>query len=87
MRTTPCGVGVVLALAMSGPTVARQSAPPPDPLVKEHTTVRVSTHVYVIPDGNVPLVPNVGIIVGSRGTLVPRFRGSEGTAKTQRRQE
>ena len=26
--------------------------------------------MYVIPDGSVPLVPNVGIIVGSRATLV-----------------
>jgi hypothetical protein len=26
--------------------------------------------VYVIPDGSVPLVPNVGIVVGRRATLV-----------------
>jgi glyoxylase-like metal-dependent hydrolase (beta-lactamase superfamily II) len=26
--------------------------------------------VYAIPDGSVPLVPNIGIIVGSKGTLV-----------------
>jgi len=42
----------------------------PDPLVKEGVTEKISDHVYVIPDGNVPLVPNVGIIVGTRGTLV-----------------
>jgi len=39
-------------------------------LVKENATVRVSDHVYVIPDGNVGGVPNVGIVVGDRATLV-----------------
>jgi glyoxylase-like metal-dependent hydrolase (beta-lactamase superfamily II) len=42
----------------------------PDPLVREGATIKVSPHVYVIPDGDVPLVPNVGIVVGSRATLV-----------------
>lgn len=40
------------------------------PVVKEGTTVKVSEHVYVIPDDKVPMVPNVGIIVGTRGTLI-----------------
>ena len=43
---------------------------PRDPLVREGTTRKVSPHVYVIPDDDVPLVPNVGIIVGTRATLV-----------------
>jgi glyoxylase-like metal-dependent hydrolase (beta-lactamase superfamily II) len=42
----------------------------PDPIVREGVTMKVAAHTYVIPDGNVPLVPNVGIIVGSRATLV-----------------
>jgi glyoxylase-like metal-dependent hydrolase (beta-lactamase superfamily II) len=42
----------------------------PMPLVQENKTVRVSEHVYVIPDGRVNLVPNIGIIVGTRATLV-----------------
>jgi glyoxylase-like metal-dependent hydrolase (beta-lactamase superfamily II) len=42
----------------------------PAPLVQEHKTMKVSDHVYVIPDGRVNLVPNIGIIVGSRATLV-----------------
>src|SRR5579872_4511818 len=42
----------------------------PAPLVQENKTVRVSEHVYAIPDGRVNLVPNIGIIVGSRATLV-----------------
>ena len=44
--------------------------PPPVPLIKEGVTVKVSDHVWVIPDGLVPVVPNVGIIVGSRATLI-----------------
>jgi glyoxylase-like metal-dependent hydrolase (beta-lactamase superfamily II) len=42
----------------------------PAPLVQENKTIRVSEHVYVIPDGRVNLVPNIGIIVGNRATLV-----------------
>jgi metallo-beta-lactamase class B len=42
----------------------------PPPMVKEGVTVKVAPHSYVIPDGNVVLVPNVGIVVGSRATLV-----------------
>jgi glyoxylase-like metal-dependent hydrolase (beta-lactamase superfamily II) len=49
---------------------ASAQAPPADPLVKENATVRLSEHVYEIPDFNVGLVPNVGIIVGRRATLV-----------------
>lgn len=40
------------------------------PIVKEGTTVRISPHVYVIPDESARGVPNVGIVVGSRATLV-----------------
>ena len=47
-----------------------QPAAPADPLVKENATVKVAEHTYVIPDGNVGGVPNVGIIVGNRATLV-----------------
>jgi glyoxylase-like metal-dependent hydrolase (beta-lactamase superfamily II) len=42
----------------------------PDPIVRENATQQVSDHVYVIPDNNVGLVPNVGIIVGERAVLV-----------------
>ena len=59
-------VACLLAVA----SVAAQPAPAPDPLVKESATVKLAEHTYVIPDNNVPLVPNVGIIVGSRATLV-----------------
>jgi glyoxylase-like metal-dependent hydrolase (beta-lactamase superfamily II) len=39
-------------------------------MVKGELIHQVSEHVWVIPDQSVPLVPNVGIVVGSRGTLV-----------------
>ena len=51
-------------------SVRAQSTAPPDPLVKEGITVKLGEHTYAIPDGNVPLVPNVGIVVGSRAVLV-----------------
>ena len=64
MRTC---AALVLAGALS---VVHAQTPPRPPLVKEGTTVRISEHVWVIPDEKVPMVPNVGIIVGSRATLV-----------------
>ena len=42
----------------------------PPPMVKEGVTAKLGPHSYVIPDGNVVLVPNVGIVVGSKATLV-----------------
>jgi glyoxylase-like metal-dependent hydrolase (beta-lactamase superfamily II) len=42
----------------------------PDPIVKAGATTKISEHTWIIPDGNVPLVPNVGIVVGTRGVLV-----------------
>src|SRR3954463_6347474 len=46
------------------------SAQPVNPLVREGVTEKISEHVHVIPDGSVPLVPNVGIIIGTRGAFV-----------------
>jgi glyoxylase-like metal-dependent hydrolase (beta-lactamase superfamily II) len=40
------------------------------PVVKEGITVKISPNVYVIPDENRRGVPNVGIVVGSRATLI-----------------
>ena len=38
--------------------------------MREGVTKQLGPHTYVIPDGNVGLVPNVGIVVGSTATLV-----------------
>jgi glyoxylase-like metal-dependent hydrolase (beta-lactamase superfamily II) len=61
---------IVIALTLVPSSLPVQTASVPDPLVKENATVKLATHTYAIPDGNVPLVPNVGIVVGSRATLV-----------------
>src|ERR1700675_2466944 len=65
---------VCLAATIAGAmlsSIAAAQAPAPVPLVKENSTVKISEHVYVIPDSNsTPLVPNIGIIVGAKATLV-----------------
>ena len=58
---------VLLTLSVSA---YAQRGPATPPLVREGATENISDHVYVIPDNNVGMVPNVGIIVGSRATLV-----------------
>jgi glyoxylase-like metal-dependent hydrolase (beta-lactamase superfamily II) len=57
------------ALTIGGP-LAAQAPGAADPLVRENATQKISEHVWAIPDFRAPLVPNVGIVVGSRGTLV-----------------
>lgn len=59
---------VAAAAASSVPAGARQG--PPVPLIRENVTVQVGPHTWVIPDGGVGLVPNVGIVVGTEATLV-----------------
>jgi glyoxylase-like metal-dependent hydrolase (beta-lactamase superfamily II) len=46
-----------------------RAAAPPAPVVTGDP-VEISDGVYVIPDGRVPLVPNVGIVLGDRAALV-----------------
>jgi len=60
---------LALGLPPAGAAAGQAPAPPP-PLVKENATVKLSDHVWAIPDFNVGLVPNVGIVVGSKATLV-----------------
>jgi glyoxylase-like metal-dependent hydrolase (beta-lactamase superfamily II) len=45
-------------------------APASEPLIRDTALSKVSEHVHVISDLNVGLVPNVGIIVGTKATLV-----------------
>jgi glyoxylase-like metal-dependent hydrolase (beta-lactamase superfamily II) len=42
---------------------------PPAPVI-EHDPTEIAAGVFVIPDGGVPLVPNVGIVVGGQSALV-----------------
>lgn len=76
-RFSLAALGVIVGLTAAGALERRlgadsatQGGAPSDPLVKENATVTLGPHTSAIPDGNVPLVPNVGIIVGSRATLV-----------------
>jgi len=60
----------LLAYVTIAPVVSAQRGPVPEPLVKEGTTLKLGEHTWAIPDGNVGGVPNVGIVVGTRATLV-----------------
>jgi hypothetical protein len=64
------GRRILAGWLMAGSTLTAQQPRPPDPLIDGAAITKVSDHVYVIPDRNVGLVPNVGIIVGARATLV-----------------
>jgi glyoxylase-like metal-dependent hydrolase (beta-lactamase superfamily II) len=61
---------VTLALVGLTTVAGAQRGPAVPALVKEGSTVKVAPHTFVIPDENVGMVPNVGIVVGSRATLV-----------------
>jgi glyoxylase-like metal-dependent hydrolase (beta-lactamase superfamily II) len=64
-------LAVAASLLMLGSVgLAQAPTPAPAPLVREGATVKLTDHVWVIPDFNVGLVPNVGIVVGDRATLV-----------------
>ena len=70
MRSANVLVAWCVVLALAASLAAAQRGPAADPLVRENATIQVAPHTYVIPDNNVGLVPNVGIVVGSRATLV-----------------
>ena len=66
LRSTLVAMACVVATAH----LPAQGGPAPLSKVKEGTTVKVGDHTWVIPDDNVGGVPNVGVIVGTRATLV-----------------
>ena len=60
---------IIPALALVAPApLAAQT--PPAPIVQVEGLRQISAHVHIIPDNSVPLVPNVGYIVGERAALV-----------------
>ncbi len=67
--TVAASAVTLLSAQTTTPPSARGSTAQP-PLVRSGVTVKLSEHVFVIPDGNVPMVPNVGIVVGTKATLV-----------------
>lgn len=70
MRTPFTAITVLSAVSLAGAMGAQPAQPPTPPLIKENAAVKISEHVHVIPDGNVGLVPNVGIVVGTKSTLI-----------------
>ena len=69
-RSIAITLAACAVVPMAPSAFAQPLASPAPPLVKEGTTVKVSDHVYVIPDNKVGLVPNVGFIVGEKGILI-----------------
>ena len=68
MRASLGSAFTVLALiALAAPLVAQT---PPPPIVKTQGLRQISAHVQIIPDESVPMVPNVGYVIGERGVLV-----------------
>ena len=47
-----------------------QSPAAPPSLIREGVTEKLTQHVWAIPDGSAPLVPNVGIVVGKQAVLI-----------------
>ena len=76
LKNIACLAASAVLAAASPPSAAQAPAPAPaahapaPPVVKEGTTVKISQHVYLIPDEKAAMVPNVGIIVGTKATLV-----------------
>ena len=72
VRLASVVVAVAAACGLYAPSAGAQRGrgPAPDPFVRENATVKLADHTYAIPDFNVGLVPNVGIVVGNRATLV-----------------
>lgn len=58
------------AALFAATALAQPPANAPAPLIKQGTTQKVAAHTYVILDENVSFVPNVGIVVGERATLI-----------------
>ena len=57
-----------LAFTLASTPLLAQSPPPP--IVKIEGLRQITPHVHIIPDNSVPLVPNVGYVVGDRAVLV-----------------
>jgi glyoxylase-like metal-dependent hydrolase (beta-lactamase superfamily II) len=59
----------LLSICLMGSALAQPPAGPP-PMIKQDAARKVADHTFVILDDNVGMVPNVGIVVGERATLI-----------------
>jgi glyoxylase-like metal-dependent hydrolase (beta-lactamase superfamily II) len=69
MRLPSGSIIVALAVVTPALPLAAQTPPPP-PIVKVEGLRQISPHVQIIPDNSVPLVPNVGYVIGDNAVLV-----------------
>lgn len=61
---------ILSALALVALALPLTAQTPPAPIVKTEGLKQISPHIHIIPDNSVPLVPNVGYIVGDKAILV-----------------
>jgi glyoxylase-like metal-dependent hydrolase (beta-lactamase superfamily II) len=66
MRRCSAVIAAIAGCALGAAGAAAQAPP----LVKPEGLRPLTAHVHVIPDDSVPLVPNVGIVVGDQAVLV-----------------
>jgi glyoxylase-like metal-dependent hydrolase (beta-lactamase superfamily II) len=59
---------IFVAALLAGRAPAQPAAPAP--LIKRDAAMKVAEHTFVILDDDVGMVPNVGIVVGERATLI-----------------
>jgi len=64
------GVAAAVFALLASQAVVAQQASPPSPLVKPEGLKPISEHVQLIPDNSVPLVPNIGYVIGDKAVLV-----------------
>lgn len=67
MRVAAAAAAILLGAAAGG---CLAQPPAPTHLVQTDLLKPVAPHVQVIPDQSVPVVPNVGFVVGTRGVMV-----------------
>jgi glyoxylase-like metal-dependent hydrolase (beta-lactamase superfamily II) len=75
MQRTPHGPDAralpsTACLALFAAAVCAQPPTTGDALIKRDSRTKVSDHVQVILDQDIPFLPNVGIVVGSKATLI-----------------
>jgi len=69
-RKTLALLALAISFFLAAPLSFAQREYTDIPIVAEGKTLKISPHVYVIPDENRRGVPNVGIVVGTRATLI-----------------
>lgn len=70
-RFQPCRrICFATALMLSAGTASHAQTAAPRPMIRTDASEQVSEHVHVILDQDVSLVPNVGIVIGDRATLI-----------------